>query len=284
MNRFSSLLASLLVTAAALVSAPPASAACPTILVNPVSLPDGYSGIPYVGNSVTQTGGTTVTFSITSGVLPTGLSMDGAGSITGTPTANGTYVFTATATDSAVASAGCTGGRTFALKVNSCPTINVSNPVNTNGAAGTAFTETFTQTGGNGTITWSKTGTLPTGITLNSATGVLSGTTTQTGPFPIVVTATDANGCTGAGATYNLSIGCPTITVTNPVVTTGTVSSAFSQTFTQSGAVGGATFTLNSGTLPSGVTLSAAGLLSGTPTQSGSFPITVLVTDGNGCT
>src|SRR5205823_1708944 len=124
--------------------------------------------------------------------------------------------------------------------------------------------------------------TLPAGLTLSTA-GVLSGTPTVKGTFPIVVTVTDSNGCTGTSATYNLVISCQTITVTNPVTTSGTMNAVFSQTFTQSGALGGATFTTAS-TLPSGITLSTGGLLSGTPTQSGSFPIVVTVTDGGGCT
>ena len=109
------------------------------------------------------------------------------------------------------------------------------------------------------------------------------GTTTQTGTFPIVVKATDANGCTGTGATYTLVITCQTITVTNPGVNTGTVDAPFSQTFTASGLLGTATWS-ETGTLPAGVTLDAStGTLSGTPTVPGSFPITVKVTDANGC-
>jgi hypothetical protein len=42
-------------------------------------------------------------------------------------------------------------------------------------------------------------------------------------------------------------------------------------------------FTLASGTLPDGLTLSAAGVLAGTPTTLGSSAITIRVTDGNGC-
>ena len=66
--------------------------------------------------------------------------------------------------------------------------------------------------------------------------------------------------------------------------TSGPAGTAFSQTFTQTGAVSGATFTLNSGSLPTGITLATNGTLSGTPTQTGSFPITVKVTDGDACT
>ena len=105
------------------------------------------------------------------------------------------------------------------------------------------------------------------------------GHSTQTGSFPITVKATDSTGCTGIGATYTLVIACQTITVTNATSSTGTVDTAFSQTFTQTGGIGTATFTLNSGTLPAGLTLAANGTLSGTPGQPGSFPITVKVTD-----
>src|SRR5258708_1454116 len=116
-----------------------------------------------------------------------------------------------------------------------------------------------------------------------AANGTLSGTPTQTGTFSIVVMVTDSNGCTGTGATYTLVIVCQTITVTNPATSTGTVDSGFSQTFTQTGAVGFASFTIASGTLPAGLSLSPSGLLSGTPQVPGTFVITVKATDANGC-
>ncbi|MDB5222828.1 MAG: hypothetical protein JWN83_1495 [Chitinophagaceae bacterium] len=66
-------------------------------------------------------------------------------------------------------------------------------------------TVTYTKSGGTGTLTFSQTGTLPTGVTFTAGAGTLTGTPTQTGSFPITIIATDANGCTG-----NLSV---TITV-----------------------------------------------------------------------
>ena len=162
-----------------------------------------------------------------------------------------------------------------------CPTITVTNPIVTTGMAGAAFNQTFTQAGGNGTVTFSTVSALPTGLTLSSA-GVLSGTPTVTGTFPIVVKATDSNNCMGTGATYTLVISCQTITVTNPATATGTAGTAFSQTFTQAGGIGTTTFSTASA-LPTGITLSAAGLLAGTPTQAGSFPLVVKATDGNNC-
>src|SRR5207237_1147125 len=164
-----------------------------------------------------------------------------------------------------------------------CQTITVNNPATTTGAANAAFSQSFTASNAIGATNFTlASGTLPAGLTLAS-NGTLSGTPLQTGTFPIVVKATDANGCFGNGSTYNLVIGCQAIAVTNPGVNTATVGAPFSQAFTQTGAVGGATFTTAS-TLPSGLSLSAGGTLFGTPSQFGSFPITVTVTDGNGCT
>ncbi|MES2934436.1 MAG: putative Ig domain-containing protein, partial [Pseudomonadota bacterium] len=163
-----------------------------------------------------------------------------------------------------------------------CQTITLTNPATNTGTASTAFSQTVTQSGAAGSATFTTASTLPAGLTLSSA-GVLSGTPTQTGTFPIVTTVTDGNGCTGTGSTYSLMIGCQTISLTNPANGSGTASSAFSETVTQSGAIGSATFT-HTGTLPAGLTLAANGVLSGTPTQTGSFPIVTTVTDGNGCT
>jgi VCBS repeat-containing protein len=254
--------------------------ACPVITVTNPATTTGTAGTPF-SQQFTQSGGIgTVTFTLNSGSLPTGLTLATDGTLSGTPTATGSFPITVKATDSN----GCTGtGSTYTLVI-SCPTITVTAPATTTGTVGTAFSQTFTQTGAIGTATFTlNTGTLPTGITL-SAAGVLSGTPTQSGSFPITVKVTDSNGCTGTSATYTLVIVCQTITVTAPATTSGTVDAAFSQTFTQSGAIGTPVFTIASGSLPSGLTLSTTGVLSGTPGQPGSYPITVKVTDANGCT
>jgi hypothetical protein len=58
---------------------------------------------------------------------------------------------------------------------------------------------------------------------------------------------------------------------------------AYSQQLTASGGTGPYTFTVLSGALPAGLTLTAGGLLSGTPTTEGSSPVTIQASDGNGC-
>src|SRR6185295_5269397 len=130
---------------------------------------------------VTQTSGIgTITWALT-GTLPTGMSFNAAtATLSGTPTQTGTFSVTVTATDAN----GCVGSRVYSLVIN-CQTITVNPATLPGGTAGTAYSQALTQTSGIGTITWSVTGTLPAGVTLNSATGVLSGTPTQTGSFPI---------------------------------------------------------------------------------------------------
>jgi len=163
---------------------------------------------------------------------------------------------------------------------NSCSTITVTNPAINTGTAGTAFSQTFTQTGGSGTMTFSTTSALPTGLTLSSA-GVLSGTPTQSGSFPIVVKATDANSCSGTGATYTLTINCPTITLSG--LTSGTAGTAYNQTVTATPA-GSYTFAVTAGALPTGLVLnSATGAITGTPTTGGTFNFTITATGLGGC-
>ncbi|GAB3702285.1 hypothetical protein GCM10027592_31550 [Spirosoma flavus] len=96
------------------------------------------------------------------------------------------------------------------------------------------------------------------------------------------VTATSSNGCP-ATATTTITSSTGLITVTNPATSTGLMNAPFSQTFTASGGGSPYSFSLVSGTLPTGLTLSPAGVLAGTPGQAGNFPITLRATDANGC-
>src|SRR4029079_6583157 len=150
------------------------------------------------------------------------------GVLDGTPMQGGNFSITVTATDSN----GCQGvGALYSFTI-TCPTITVTNPANSSGTAGVAFSEQFSQTGGVGTVTFSETGALPRSLTCHTATGILDGTTNQVGVFPITVTATDQNGCQGTGSTYNLTINCQTTPAKTPGVSTGTACAAFSQQFT----------------------------------------------------
>src|SRR6185312_6936794 len=76
---------------------------------------------------------------------------------------------------------------------------------------------------------------------------------------------------------------CPTITLSPPTLPNGTVGVAYSQTIVGSGGNAPYSFGVTSGTLPAGVTLTAAGLLAGTPTTAGSSTFTIRGTDVDAC-
>ncbi len=98
-----------------------------------------------------------------------------------------------------------------------CPVITLSPPTLPGGSQGTPYSLQITAVGGAAPYTFTETGALPAGITLTAA-GLLSGTPTVSGTFPITITATDVNACTGSQA-YSLVIGSPTqvtITITPP--------------------------------------------------------------------
>jgi len=77
--------------------------------------------------------------------------------------------------------------------------------------------------------------------------------------------------------------GCPPIILSPSTLPNGTVGAVYSQAMTGSGGVAPYTFTVTSGTLPAGLTLTTAGVVSGTPTTPSSSTVTIRGTDANGC-
>jgi hypothetical protein len=247
----------------------------PEIMLSPAMLPAGAVGSPY-NQTITASGGSggSFTFAVTAGTLPAGLSLAMTGALTGTPTATGTFTFTVTATGAG----SFTGNRAYTLTIN--PAITVSPATLPDGAIGVAYNQTLTATGGaGGPFTFAVTaGTLPTGLSL-SAAGVLSGTPTATGAFNFTVTATGAGGLTGSrGYAVRINV----VTVNPSTLPDGAVGNAYSQTLTAIGGTGPFTFAVTMGMLPDGLTLSAAGLLSGMPTAAGTFDFTVTATGTGG--
>ncbi len=170
-----------------------------------------------------------------------------------------------------------------------CPAITLSPATLPTGVVGVAYLQTITATGGTGPYTFAVTaGSLPTpaspAFALTSG-GALSGTPTAASTSSFTITATDANGCKGSQP-YTITINlanCPTLTILPATLPIAVVGLPFSQTISASGGTG---FTFASAPVPPvpGLTLTSAGLLSGTPTTTGSFSFTVTATDANGCT
>ncbi|MFN7562541.1 MAG: beta strand repeat-containing protein, partial [Prosthecobacter sp.] len=208
------------------------------------------------------------------GTLPAGLTLNSTSGVSsGTPTTSnsaGTSI-TITATDSL----GCTGSRPLTLKI--CPVVALGT-ITTTGTVGTAYTQTTTASGGATPYTYAvTTGTLPGGLTLNASTGVISGTPNVEISSTVTITATDANGCPGTRS-YTLAMSCPPITVNPASVPVGLVGSAYtSTTFSATGGTAPYQYTVVAGTLPAGLTLTTAGVLSGTPTASNGAGVSITV-------
>lgn len=76
---------------------------------------------------------------------------------------------------------------------------------------------------------------------------------------------------------------CQSVTITPSALPAAIQGATYNQTLTASGGASPYAFSVSAGTLPAGLTFSSAGVLSGTATQTGSFPITIKATDANGC-
>ena len=234
---------------------------------------------------LTGTGGTTpYTWSVSTGHLPTGLSINSAtGAITGTVGSTATsQTFTVTLTDAN----GVTATKSYTLTVNAAPTIA---PSTLPGATQSgAYSQTLTVSGGTAPFgSWSiTTGVLPSGLGLNTSTGVISGTvgssaTSQT----FTVSITDANGV-AATKTYTLTVnGAPSIT-TSSLATATQTQTGYSQTLVGTGGTTPYLWSITTGSLPSGLSLNAStGAITGTVGASAtSQTFTVTLTDANGVT
>jgi hypothetical protein len=174
----------------------------------------------------------------------------------------------------------------------SCPTITFTPPTLPGGTVGVAYNQTLTGSGGNAPYHFTvAAGALPAGVTLaSSSPGVLAGTPTTAGTFTFTLRATDANGCF-VERPYSIVVAaapvppaaCPPITITPATLPNAAIGVAITQTLAGSGGTGPYTFGVTTGTLPAGVTLTPAGVLSGTPTTLGTSTFTIRGTDVNGC-
>jgi hypothetical protein len=243
--------------------------------ITTASLPVGDVGTAYKQTTLAATGGTApYTWSISAGTLPAGLSLSTAGVISGTPTTAGTASFTVKCTDSVSASS----TKALSITINAAPSITTTSLAADD--VNVAYSTTFAVSGGTSPFTWSvSAGTLPAGLTL-SAAGVLSGTPTAAGTASFTIKVTDAVGAAPTKA-FSLTINAaPSITTAS--LPAGMVGVAYSQTLAETGGTTPFTWSVSSGTLPAGLTLSAAGVLSGTPTTAGTSSFTIKVTDAVG--
>jgi outer membrane protein assembly factor BamB len=251
----------------------PPPAGGPTITTT--SLPPATKGVAY-DVTLAATGGTGALTWELQGTLPGGMSFY-EGQLYGTPTATGTANLTAVVTDENNLS----DSQALTLTVVAF-TITTASPL-TAAILGKPYSLTLTTVNGTSPYSFEKTaGTLPSWLSLNAATGALTGTPSGLGTSNFTITAYDNAGLTASKA-FALTVG----PATSPFVLTehlvdGRLGQAYSTSLAAGGGTSPYTWSVVGGALPTGITLApTTGVLTGTPTQLGTSSVTFRVTDAN---
>jgi hypothetical protein len=221
------------------------------------------------------TGSSTITFAVSSGTLPTGLSVNSStGLISGTPSTSGSYNFTVTATNSFG-----TSSRQFTGTIASGVPVITTTALNTF-YRNVASSQTVFCTGAL-PVTWSlQSGSLPTGLSLNTTSGVISGTPTTVQSSTFTVRVTNSYGYDEETFTVGAVESVPVISETSLNTIRATV--AFTQTLTVSG-LPTFTYAVISGSLPAGLALNTStGVISGTATTVAAYSFTIRASNSVG--
>jgi large repetitive protein len=250
----------------------------PLEITTPSPLPEGTEGLVYELALEASGGVPAYLWSVSAGALPTGLTLGSDGVIRGTPTSSGSYVFTASVLDRRddIAS------KPFTLLIGaSVPPLAIATPPQLPDAtAEEAYSTTLTATGGEAPYTWFlEEGDLPEGLMLDSASGVLSGTPTQTGDYSFQIAVSDAAEDSDSRG-FRLRVGRPQLVITTvSPLPNGTVGQSYSTSFAATGGAPPYMWSRIEGDLPPGLTLSSSGVLAGTPTGDGTFTLAVRAAD-----
>ncbi|MFI7603424.1 beta strand repeat-containing protein, partial [Actinoplanes sp. NPDC049681] len=254
--------------------APPASAATAPAVTSPGNQ---FSGVGIaVSLQLAATGGTApYQFSATG--LPAGLAITPTGLIAGTATTAGTYTTKVTATDALNATSAAVS---FTWTTGTAPVVAaLAAPGTRASTLNTAVSGiTHSATGATTPYTWSATG-LPTGLSISSSTGAVTGTPTVGGTYAVKVTATSAAKIPSAPLSYTWNV-ASALAFTAPATQQGTVGQATSLTLTASGGASPYTWTVTG--LPAGLTATTDGTISGTPTTAATSTVSATVKDSFG--
>ncbi|MGB9082733.1 MAG: putative Ig domain-containing protein, partial [Desulfuromonadaceae bacterium] len=243
--------------------------------------PNASATGPYSIQMVAAGGYTPLTWSATG--LPAALTINPTtGTISGSNLALGDYNIAVTVTDGSTPAN--TSTRNYTLKVGSSITIGTT-PLSTWTQSVDYLTSpvhSLSSTGGTGSVTWmllAGSGALPPGIELGSD-GVFHFAATASGSYNFSVVATDSVS-QSSQAPFTITIN-PTPAITTSSLSSGVVGFTYSQQLDMTGGTTPIVWS-QSGGLPPGLQFDAVkGIISGTPTNAGSYDLTFSVTDAAG--
>jgi putative Ig domain-containing protein len=246
-------------------------------------VPIGHTGVPYSHTFEIEKGGGSPPYKylVLAGSLPPGLTLNSdSGLVSGVPTTTGEYSFWLEGHD---CGSPCgfpmeSAQRQFTIVILQGLLINQRQSVLTPALVNRAYSFQLTASGG-GTPTWSvASGSLPAGLTLDSATGLISGTATQTGDARFQIKVADGN--RSNVQTYTLPVVDP-LAITSPGRAAARVRRAFTFQLTASG--GRTPYTWAADGLPAGFTLDpSSGAITGSSPLPSADVVTVTVTDALG--
>ncbi|MCX6857752.1 MAG: putative Ig domain-containing protein [Verrucomicrobia bacterium] len=214
-------------------------------------------------------------FVVSAGALPLGLALSSGGAISGTPTSAGTSQFTVQLSDANI----LTATKVFTLATGTAPVISTASSL-APGSVGSSFSAALAVSAGTAPYTWSlSSGTLPAGITLSEA-GVLSGIPTDVATSNFTLRVQDAIGLSDTKA---FSLRMSNLSIVTATLLNSVRNVVFNQSLVGQGGTAPYSWALSSGSLPPGLSLSSAGVLSGTPSlTANASTFTVRLTDSTG--
>ena len=240
----------------------------PSLSITTQTLPAGQVGNAYSATLAASGGTAPYAWSLSSGALPAGLSLNASsGALEGNPSATVAGVpLTFMVTDSSKPMQ--SSSVSLPLTIAAAP-FAISTASLPNGEVGVEYSTIVAANGGTAPYSWKLTGgTLPAGLSLNAASGAITGTpTTSVSGASLTFTATDSsNPVQTNSATLLLTIAPLPLNITTQSLPYGQIGVVYSAQLAATGGTTPYTWTLTQGTLPAGLTLSTSGLISGTPT------------------
>jgi large repetitive protein len=245
-----------------------------TLTVHTWTLPEGVAGVPYSVDLQAVGGRGTRTWSVAGGEAASWLSISPTGRLSGAPPASGVATVTVFVADES----GQQNTRPFSLVI--LDPVAVAAMVLPVATQGRIYAAQLVASGGDGVFAWELAeGALPPGLSLGTV-GDLRGTPTHAGNYALGLRVTDRGGRVATGTVTLTVEAAPTIQTA--ILPPGEPGIPYAAQLLATGGTTPYTWSLTGGTLPAGLTLSAAGVLSGTPAALGSATFTVQVTDGAG--